>query len=183
MDNEETKNCRDWIGNDRDSMAALFTGNGYDVVVLAMSDELVERGRKTYDTYFGALTARGLVTERQYLSCKKRLQFTTEYRDLEDCEAFIESAFEDLQVKHDIYRKIEDNCPNCKVIASASSAMSPDDLRVGLAKYADKIVVTHPFNPPHLVLFVELVKSQISDERAVDLSPGNERWTGDISLG
>lgn len=60
---------------------------------------------------------------------------------------------------------IQESCPVCKVIASTGSAMASEDLCAGL-DCANKIVVTHPFNPPHLVPFVEMVKSPCTSEEA-----------------
>lgn len=51
------------------------------------------------------------------------------------------------------------------MIASTSSDMAPEDLCAGL-DCTNKIVVTHPFNPPHLVPFVEMVKSPCTSEEA-----------------
>ena len=64
---------------------------------------------------------------------------------------------------------LQESCPVCKVIASTSSAMAPEDLCAGL-DCANKIVVTHPFNPPHLVPFVEMVKSPCTSEEAAQVA-------------
>ena len=86
--------------------------------------------------------------------CAENLHFTLDYRDLAACTVFFESVVGDQKVKHDVYMHIQESCPVCKVIASTSSAMASENLCAGL-DCANKIVVTHPFNPPYLVPFVE----------------------------
>lgn len=151
------------------SLATLFTGNGYDTVVLATKEESIARGKKSYDEMYGVLKERGLVTEAQAVCCAEKLKFTLSYQELADCTVFFECAIEDMSVKHEIYRQIEVNCPLCKVIASTSSAMSPDHLCTAITN-ASKVVVAHPFNPPHLVPFVEMVKSPCTSDEAAQVA-------------
>lgn len=149
------------------SMAALFTGNGYETTVLAVSEELAEAGKKNWESMYQVLKERGLVTEEQEELCRKKLHVTLDYQDMADADMIMECAFEDREVKWSIYREIEKYCTGYKVIISTSSAMSPETLCGGLSKTPEKLVVAHPFNPPHLVPFVELVRADVTDEEAV----------------
>lgn len=78
-----------------------------------------------------------------------------------------ECAFEDKNVKYSIYEQIEKHCGCFKVIVSTTSAMSPETLNAGLKTCPEKLVVAHPFLPPHLVPFVELVRAAITSDDAV----------------
>lgn len=149
------------------SMAALFTGNGYETTVLAVNEELAASGEKNWKGMYQALEEQGLMTEEQTCRCRKKLHFTLTYQDLAEADVIFECAFEDKDVKWSIYKEIEENCGNYKVIISTSSAMSPDTLSPGLKRTPEKLVVAHPFNPPHLVPFVELVGSAVTDREAV----------------
>lgn len=165
----ETKIGLIGTGNIGSSLAALFTGNGFKTVVLAENGDKVSDGRKKYGEIYETLIARGLVTEAQSRECEELLEYTTDYSGLGDVDMIFECVFEDINLKYGIFKQIEEHCKNLKAIASTTSAISPDDLKKGLQKYADKLVVAHPFNPPHIVPFVELVKSSDSCGEAVDL--------------
>jgi len=65
------------------------------------------------------------------------------------------------------YAQIEKYCTQVRAIASSTSAMSADDLAQGLSKYRDKLLVAHPWNPPHLVPFVEILKSSYTSGDAL----------------
>lgn len=146
------------------SLAVLFTGNGIPTVVLAKNSEV---GLEKYRTYYKDLIAQGLVTEKQAAACEKRLSFTESYADLSDINVVIECVTEKLEVKYEVYRQIEANCPHLKAIASTTSAISPADLAKGM-KQPEKIMVAHPYNPPHLVPCVELVKNGFTAQEALD---------------
>ena len=145
------------------SLAVLFTGNGIPTIVLAKNSEV---GLEKYRTYYKDLIAQGLVTEKQAAACEKRLSFTENYSDLSDIEVVVECVTEKLEVKYEVYRQIEAHCPHLKAIASTTSAISPRDLAHGVSQQ-EKIMVAHPYNPPHMVPCVELVKNDFTSQEAL----------------
>ena len=146
------------------SLAVLFTGNGIPTIVLAKNSEV---GLEKYRTYYKDLIAQGLVTEKQAAACEKRLSFTENYADLADVEVVIKCVTEKLEVKYEVYHQIEANCPHLKAIASTTSAISPVDLANGVSQ-REKVMVAHPYNPPHMVPCVELVKNDFTSQEALD---------------
>ncbi len=146
------------------SMAVMLTGHGYKTTLFAVNDELQKKSEDQYDVFYKALVDHGTMTEEQHQICKKYLNYTQTYDDIADADAVFECAFEKLEVKHSIYADIEANIKGPKFIISTSSAISPDDLVEGLDKFADRMIVAHPFFPPHLIPFVEVVKSRKTGE-------------------
>ena len=138
------------------SMAVLGTGHGFRTYVLVRSDASRLRCEKNYDEAFAAMAEKGLITADQIAVCKSYLHFTMEYADMAEAEAIFECVVEDLDTKHEVYRKIEENCPKVKGIGSVSSSIVPELLAEGIEKYGDRIIVTHPFNPAHMVPYFEL---------------------------
>jgi 3-hydroxyacyl-CoA dehydrogenase len=148
------------------SMAALFTGNGYSTTMLAVNEQEKERGKCLYDTCFDDLIEKNLVTREQANRCEKLLKFTFDYSDIADADFIFECVVERIDIKFCVYELIEEHCKQFKVLASSTSALSADDLAEGLKFNKDKLVVAHPYNPPHLVPFVEIVKSKYTAEEA-----------------
>jgi 3-hydroxybutyryl-CoA dehydrogenase len=148
------------------SMAVLFTGNGYRTTMYAINDAEAESGRSRYRTYYRDLISGGLVTEGQAAACEDLLFITQSYEDLEDVDFIFECVVERLQIKHAVYAEIEKHCKRFRAIASSTSAISADDLSMGL-KQREKLAVAHPWNPPHLVPCVEVVKSAYTGDEAI----------------
>ena len=146
------------------SLAVLFTGNGIPTIVFAKKPEI---GLEKYRTYYRDLVAQGLVTEKQAAACEKLLSFTEDYADQADVEVVMECVCEDLEVKYQVYAQLEANCRHLKAIASTTSAISPVDLAKGVSQ-PEKIMVAHPYNPPHMVPCVELVKNDFTSQEALD---------------
>ncbi len=148
------------------SFAVMFTGHGYKTTLFAMNQELADKSEQAYDNFYKDLVEHKCMTEEQAAVCKKYLNYTLDYNDIADADFVCECAFEKIEVKHSIYKDIEEHVADPKAIISTSSAISPDDLVTGLSKFADRMLVAHPFFPPHVIPFVEAVKSHKTTEEA-----------------
>lgn len=144
------------LGMIGDSMAVLTSGHGYRTTCVARREVMIPEYKKTYDMYFRQMIDQGLMPEEQLDICKKYVKYTLDYNELADCDVIFECVNENLELKQDIYSRLEKICPNVKVICSASSSFVPDVLAEKATILKDRIIVTHPFNPAHMVPFFEL---------------------------
>lgn len=152
------------------SLAALFTGNGYYVSMYAVSEQEKEACISKYRTCFVDLINEGLVTKRQAEACERRLTIALDYAALVDATFIYECVVERAEVKFEVYRQIEQHCPNVKAIVSSTSAMPVERLAEGLTAYKDRFMVAHPWNPPHMVPCVEVVPSSYTGKEALALT-------------
>ena len=151
------------------SFAALFSGNGYRTTLIGRSDASLNKAREAYTRIFDVLEERGLVTREQRKNCATRVSYSTRYEDVRDADLVFEAVYEDLNIKYEVYQKIEACCQNARAIASATSVLAPDDLKKPFQKYRSKFLVAHPYNPAHLVPFVELVGSDETSGETIQL--------------
>ena len=147
------------------SLAALFTGNGYNTVMYAVNGNEAECGLTRYRTNFNDLIASGLVTREQANACEKLLLITMDYADISDADFIYECVFEDKAVKYAVYAELERWCKKAR-ISSSSSAMDTDTLCEGFSslEFKERFAAAHPWNPPHLVPCVEIVKGKYTSE-------------------
>ncbi len=73
-----------------------------------------------------------------------------------EAEFVQESVVEDLDVKQYLLAKLEPLLGNSTVICSSTSALMPTDIQAG-CQHPERVLVGHPFNPPHLLPLVEVV--------------------------
>lgn len=141
------------------SIATLTTGHGYKTVLFNIKMESCERGLKRFQNNFKELVDNGLMTEEQVEICQTYLKITDDYKDLADADIIFECVPEVIDLKYEIFEYIEENCPDYKVVCSTTSALSATDIAAGF-KDKSKVVIAHPWNPPHLVPCIELVASE-----------------------
>ncbi|MCE5255179.1 MAG: 3-hydroxyacyl-CoA dehydrogenase family protein [Actinomycetia bacterium] len=139
-----------------DSLAVLTTGHGYRTTCIARRAEMIPEYKKTYDDYFREMIEQGVMPEGQLAICERYLTYSTDYRDLAGCDVVFECVPEKLELKQEIYARIEEICPDIKAVCSCSSSFVPEVLAGKAGKHKDRIVVTHPFNPAHMVPFFEI---------------------------
>lgn len=152
------------------SLAVLLTGHGYRTTLLAVNDQLAAESRAKFDAFYQDMVDNQVITPEQAEICARYVRYSTDYADLADADCAFEAVVENLEVKHQVYQALEASCPNLKLIMSVTSAIPAEQLPEGLHKYGDRVIVTHPFNPPHLVPYFEVVKSQATADGITDLA-------------
>ena len=150
-----------------DAMTVLTTGHGYPTVSIVRNTEKIPGYKAKFDEYYQQMIDHDILTEDQFKICEKYLKYSDNYADLADCEIIFECIVENIEQKHDVYAKIEENCPNVKAICSVSSSYLPDVLGEKMTKYADRIIVTHPFNPAHMVPYFEICGGSKTDPAVI----------------
>ena len=149
------------IGN---STAVLTTLHGCKTICYARNPQKIPGYRAGFDTMYDEMITKGILTREQAEVCATYLSYTSEYAGLAQCDVIFEAIAEDLEQKKVCYTAIEENCPNIKLIASCSSSILADDLAGAATKYADRIIVTHPFFPVHMIPYFELCLARQTGE-------------------
>jgi len=150
------------------SMATLTSGHGFETIIFARSKASEERCRNDIKKYFDQIADQGFFTEEKLKESLSHISYVYEYKDLSKVNLVFESIVEDAKVKHDTYRMLEENCPDIKAICSVTSSIVPNTLAEGCGKYKDRVLVTHPFNPPHLVPYFEVCGSDFTSREVLD---------------
>jgi 3-hydroxybutyryl-CoA dehydrogenase len=88
-----------------------------------------------------------------------RLQLTTDLTDLADCDVVIEAAFEDLEVKHELFRALEGSVRDDTILATNTSALSVTEI-ASVLEHPERAVGMHFFNPAPLMPLVEIVRAE-----------------------
>jgi 3-hydroxybutyryl-CoA dehydrogenase len=88
-----------------------------------------------------------------------RLRLTTDLSDLAGCDVVIEAAFEDLGVKHELFRELERVVRDDAILATNTSALSVTEIASVLER-PERAVGMHFFNPAPLMPLVEIVRAE-----------------------
>ncbi|MEX2298495.1 MAG: 3-hydroxyacyl-CoA dehydrogenase NAD-binding domain-containing protein, partial [Dongiaceae bacterium] len=101
---------------------------------------------------------------------RKRLSF---HHSIEDCvkvaDFVQENVLERLDLKQDVIAAVDAALPADRVIASSTSSIIPSELQAK-CRHPERVIVGHPFNPPHLIPLVEVVGGAKTDPAAVEWS-------------
>lgn len=97
----------------------------------------------------------------------KNLNFFNNLVDaVKDADFIQENGPERIDLKQDLYVQITKNCPEDTIIASSSSGLKISDIQNN-CHHPERIVLGHPFNPPHLLPLVEIIGGEKTDQRYI----------------
>lgn len=133
------------------SWAACFLANGLEVVAVDPVREEIDL-RRAIDGMIPALESIGLPAGVD----QRRLQFSSRIGDELSAVQFVqESVPERLETKRETLRLLETVIFPHVIVSSSATAMIPSDIQAN-ARHPERLLVGHPFNPPHLIPLVEV---------------------------
>jgi carnitine 3-dehydrogenase len=145
------------------SWAAYFLAKGFDVAASDPADGAEKRLRTLVDGFWPALERVGLAGGASV----DRLRFDPDIvRAVEGCAFVQENGPERIDVKRDLLTKISAGVSPDSLIATSSSGILITDIQ-DAATHPERVVLGHPFNPPHLMPLVEVVGGRLTSEEAV----------------
>ena len=144
------------------SWAAHFLAHGLDVVATDPAPGAEERLRADVAAIWPTLAP---VADASL----ERLSFSADAGDAAARADFVqENGPERERVKHDLYRVLDEAARPGVVLASSSSGLLPSAIARGCPRHPERVVIGHPFNPPHLIPLVEVVPGEKTAEATVE---------------
>jgi len=150
-------------------IAQVVASNNRDVVLVDVSDAALDRGIKGIEKSLGRLVKKEAISEEDRYSILSRIVKTTKFEDLGDADLVIEAVFEDMDVKKEIYNKLDNITGEDVVLATNTSSLPIVEIAVSTSK-ADKIVGMHFFNPAPLMKLVEIIKTLTTSDETVQFA-------------
>ena len=145
------------------SWAAEFLAHGFDVVATDPAPNAEPNLRNYIDAAWPALTAKGLAKK----ASRDRLTFTLDLKKAVSRADFVqENGPERPDFKIKLFADIDAATPTDSIIASSSSGITMSVMQSACA-HAERCVIGHPFNPPHMVPLVEIVGGAKTSPEAI----------------
>ena len=147
--------------------AVLSTSHGFKTVVYLRDPQKKPACMAEFDRLYQQMVDQRVMTADQARAARTYLHIVHEYEGLSACTFVFEAIKETPQAKWECFRELERCCPNVRAIGSCSSSILPDVMAEATPGLADRILVTHPFFPVHMVPYMELCMGSRTSEEAV----------------
>lgn len=149
------------------SWTALMLRYGLEVVVADPDPAAHDRLRQQVESFLApagrAATPPGVGSTNDPITTCTSAAEATETVDL-----VLEAGPERLETKRALIAEIDQAARPEVLIASSSSGLTPTSFQTAAARHPERVLVAHPFNPPHLVPLVEVVGGEHTSEEAVE---------------
>lgn len=148
-------------------MAAMFAIRGFDVRVMDVKPELLDRARTTVDTVCNVLIGGGMLTPETAAAGKARIRYTLDVGEaVRGAELVLESVPERRDVKQAVFAEAERHAAPEAILASNTSGIPITELGKAVQR-PERVVGMHWSNPPHLIPVIEIIKGERTSDATV----------------
>ena len=105
-------------------IAQVAASAGFQTVVREVSDELIQKGFAGIEKSLAKFAEKGTITAAQQQEIRGRLNGTTTFADLADCDIIIEAIIENIEEKRATYKQLDEICKPETIFASNTSSIS-----------------------------------------------------------
>ena len=149
-------------------IAQEYALGGYDVVLHSRTQTSLDRALANIRANLERLIGLGLLTSEQAEQVPGRLRTSTVFEAaVQDADLVVESVFEDLALKREIFERLDRTCHERAILATNTSSLMPSRIAEATRR-PDKVIVTHYTNPAYLVPLVEIVRAEGTSDATVE---------------
>ena len=134
-----------------------FLSAGIPVTIVEMEQAALDRGTGVMRKNYEASAAKGRMTAEQVEGAMGLLKPTLNLEDLADCDLIIEAVFENMEVKKDIFGKLDGIAGPGAILASNTSYLNIDEIAATTSRPQD-VVGLHFFSPANVMKLLEVVR-------------------------
>ena len=148
-------------------IAEVCARHGYRVVAVETDQDALEHGRASISGSTQRAVTRGKLTEDERGAILDRITFTTALEDLSAVDLVVEAIPEDLDLKRELFGRLDAITPPHAILASNTSSLSVTEIAVATGRPA-QVAGLHFFNPAPVQAFVEVVRTVVTSQDVVD---------------
>ncbi|TET46847.1 3-hydroxybutyryl-CoA dehydrogenase [candidate division TA06 bacterium] len=152
------------MGNGIAHVCAL---SGFDVVLIDMSQEILDRATEKMKKNMGRQVKKEKISQADMDAALKRITNATALEALKDADLVVEAVVEDLKTKKEIFQKLDAICKKDCILSSNTSSISIGDIAQA-TKRPEKVMGMHFMNPVPMMVLVELVKGKSTSEETIN---------------
>ncbi|WP_428912397.1 3-hydroxyacyl-CoA dehydrogenase NAD-binding domain-containing protein [Niallia sp. Krafla_26] len=139
--------------------------SGYLVYLNDLNQDVLEKAKKEIYLLMERSFLKGYLTKEQLVQSKENLYIESDIvKAGKDVDLVIEAVIEKMEIKADIFKRLDEICQKDAILATNTSTMSPTELGAQTSR-PDKVVAMHFFNPVHKMKLIEIIRGlETSDE-------------------
>ena len=143
---------------------AFAQTEGYEVVLCDINEAFAEKGKEKIAKGLQKKVARGKLSEEEAEAIIGKI--TTGLRDkCADCDLIVEAAFEDMAIKHEMFKELDTLCKPETIFATNTSSLSITEIGAGVNR---PVIGLHFFNPAPVMKLIEVIAGLNTPEETVE---------------
>ncbi len=155
------------LGTMGSGVAEVMARNGLEVIGVEIDEPALERAQRRVVRSVTRAVERGKLTEDEAEALQKRITYTVNLDDVAPADLAIETVPERLELKKEIFSKLDVILGDRAILATNTSSLPVTDISVATSK-PGRVVGMHFFNPAPVQALVEVIRTVVTDQAVLD---------------
>lgn len=147
-------------------IAQVSAQAGFEVIMMDLSTELVQRGMNSIEKSLQRSIDKGKMKVEEKSVILSRIKPVTDIKEAKGADLAIEAVFEVLEVKKQVFKALDEVCPPHAILASNTSAL-PIAAMASATKRPDKVLGLHFMNPVPVMRGVEIIRARTTSDETI----------------
>ena len=149
-------------------IAELLAMTGYEVVMIDINDELLQKGKEKIKWSLDKFVEKKRIRKEDADATLARISTTTSYEQAgRDIDLAIEAVPENMELKKKVFSTLDSVAPPNAILASNTSTLSITEMGK-TTKRPDKVAGMHFFNPPIMMALIEVIKGDSTSQETIN---------------
>lgn len=162
-------------------IAMSFLNGGFRVRLLETSEAALERGAGTIRKTYEGNVERGRMSQADFDGRLAQLAPTLDYADLADCDLIVEAVFEQMDIKKQVFAKLDAVAKPGAILATNTSYLDVNEIAAATKRPQD-VIGLHFFSPAHIMRLLEVVRGSATAKDVIATSMKLARRIGKVPV-
>jgi 3-hydroxyacyl-CoA dehydrogenase len=158
-----------------------FLSAGIPVTIVEMAQEALDRGTATIRRNYDNTAKKGRMKPEAVDAAMDRLSPTLDFAALADCDLVIEAVFENMEVKKDVFARLDATVKQGAILASNTSYLDVDEI-ARATKRPGYVIGLHFFSPANVMKLLEIVRGEATRDDVLATSMKLARTIGKVAV-
>ncbi|HMQ79335.1 MAG TPA: 3-hydroxyacyl-CoA dehydrogenase NAD-binding domain-containing protein [Ignavibacteria bacterium] len=149
-------------------IAAASAINGFETLLYDISPEAVQKAVSGISKGFQKLEEKGKIDAAKRKTAEEKIVQINDLTGLAVCDIIIEAAIENIDLKKELYKKLDEISKPDAILATNTSSFSITSISTAVKKNPGRVAGMHFFNPANIMKLVEVIKGEFTSEETVN---------------
>ncbi|MEO8512769.1 MAG: 3-hydroxyacyl-CoA dehydrogenase NAD-binding domain-containing protein [Ignavibacteria bacterium] len=151
-------------------IASASAISGFTTYLYDLYPEALEKAKSNIVKGYAKLEEKGKINSDERSNAESNLHIANELNVLSDCDIIIEAAIEDIELKKELYKKLDEITKSETILATNTSSFSITSISTAVKNNPGRVVGMHFFNPANIMKLVEVIKGEFTSEETVSIT-------------
>jgi 3-hydroxybutyryl-CoA dehydrogenase len=148
-------------------IASASAFSGFTTYLYDLYPEALVKAKSNIFKGYAKLEEKGKIDTAKRTGSESNLIIANELNELSDCDIIIEAAIEDIKLKIELYKKLDDISKPGAILATNTSSFSITSISTAVKNDPGRVVGMHFFNPANIMKLVEVIKGEFTSDETI----------------